>query len=187
MTDFKFGSCFNIYFFYLQCNVTSLGPAATVILGHISQSGDPVEQIAQLVNIEVGHHPPLLGILARLPASGLGQAVHARAHQQRLQVAVLAEQNVRVGSVDKTRSEYITWDAHKLPPVPDHECAGRHDARVSPRHDLEHELARLAQHHRLPPRRRGHGRHHGARAWYRRRVREQVVTSSTWAGELSCN
>ena len=100
MTDFKFGSCFNIYFFYLQCNVTSLGPAATVIPGHISQSGDPVEQIAQLVNIEVGHHPPLLGILARLPAPGLGQAVHARAHQQRLQVAVLAEQNVRVGSVD---------------------------------------------------------------------------------------
>ena len=109
MTDFKFGSCFNIYFFYLQCNVTSLGPAATVIPGHISQSGDPVEQIAQLVNIEVGHHPPLLGILARLPAPGLGQAVHARAHQQRLQVAVLAEQNVRVGSVDTNtvRIHYI--------------------------------------------------------------------------------
>ena len=165
MTDFKFGSCFNIYFFYLQCNVTSLGPAATVIPVQISQSGDPVQKIAQLVNIEVGHHPPLLGLRARLPAAGLGQAVHAGPHQQRLQVAVLTQQNVRIGSVDtNTVRIHYAWDAHKASPVPDHEGAGRHDARVSPRHDLEHELARLAQHHRLPPRRGGHGRHHGTRA-----------------------
>ena len=50
------------------------------------------------------------------------------------------------------------------PPVPYHEGPGGLDAREPPLHDLEHELAGLAEHHGLPAGGGAHGGHHGARA-----------------------
>ena len=49
-------------------------------------------------------------------------------------------------------------------PVAYHESALCQDARMSLLDNVEHELAGLAEHHRLPARRCGDGRHHRARA-----------------------
>ena len=54
------------------------------------------DDVAQLVCVEVRHQPPLRRV--GLPLADLGKVVDPGAHHQRLQVAVLAQENVRVGS-----------------------------------------------------------------------------------------